>query len=56
MRHHFIDGFYDSFSCGFGRAYGHALSAPCVGPPHRPHGASNGSSYVFPLTGSHHLC
>jgi hypothetical protein len=55
MRHHFIDGFYDSFSCGFGRAHGHALSASCVGPRHHPHGASNGSSYVFPLTGSHHF-
>ena len=32
MRPHFIDGFYDSFSCELRHSRGHALSASRVGP------------------------
>ena len=40
----FIDGFYDSFSNGFGHDRGHASSSSCVGPRRGSHGACVGSS------------
>lgn len=52
IKPHFIDGYYDSFSCGLGCSHGHALKASCVGPQHHSHGASNGFSRVFPSRGS----